>query len=151
MTTRRAFYCLIACGLVFAFYLARRADEANRGRSAPAAIATSVITGTWKADNGALFQFRSDGTGRSRDPSSPQFGINYFEWETDGTNFIIFQAPRGRLRSFIAHSFREHPRSVGDLKTRARILPQPNGNSVPFDASDASFYASCADGFGAVF
>ncbi len=90
--------------LVVAFYLLHRADRSMRTSFvALNAPASGVPVGTWRAETGPVFQLRPDGTGRSYDPLSPQFGVNYFEWACDGSTFTICFAPRGRIMSLIAH------------------------------------------------
>ena len=64
VTKKRLGYLLIAIAICLIVFFAHRADQANR-----AALSTASgqdMVGTWRADTGSLFQFRSDGTGRSR-------------------------------------------------------------------------------------
>lgn len=102
MTKKRAGYFLLTIVMCTIFYLAHRADQA--GRRVASSVPVLALVGTWKADNGSLFQFRDDGTGRSRDPTSPKPTVHYFEWTADESNFTIVYAPRGKLKGLIAKS-----------------------------------------------
>lgn len=102
MIKRRFGYSLLAIVLCAILYLAHRADRASRIHAST--VTGQAVVGTWKADTGDLFQFRSDGTARSRDADSPASDVNYFEWTADNTTVTVMYAPQGRVKGFIART-----------------------------------------------
>lgn len=101
-TKKRVGYLLLAIALCVIFYVAHRADQANRILAAN--VSGPDLVGTWRADNGVLFQLRADGTGRSRSQNATLSDVHYFEWTADSSSLSIIYAPRGRLKGLIARS-----------------------------------------------
>ncbi len=90
--------------LIVVFFLLHRADQSSRSSlNASTASLGPSPAGTWQADTGDMFQFRTDGTGRSYDPNEPTRGVHYFEWTCDAMTLTIYYAPRGRIKNFIAY------------------------------------------------
>ena len=101
MKRKRILQALAVAVILCAGFLLHRADRAAKHRAIAATAAITPV-GTWAVDNGNFIQFRADGTGRSRDPTLPG-KVMYFEWSYDGSTLTLSYAPRGNVRSFIAH------------------------------------------------
>lgn len=101
---RRPFITLVAVALVLLlFYAPHRADRSSRVRSSRTSpLIKSAHVGTWLCETGYVFQFRSDGTGRSHNPGVRPPKINYFEWTLNGSSLTLHYVPRGLVENFIA-------------------------------------------------
>ena len=100
----RPLISLVAVALVLLlFYALHRADRSSRVRSSSTSpLIKPAHVGTWLCETGYVFQFRSDGTGRSHDPGVRPPKIKYFEWTLNGSSLTLHYVPRGLVENFIA-------------------------------------------------
>ncbi|EKJ98714.1 hypothetical protein RBSH_06027 [Rhodopirellula baltica SH28] len=96
----------------------------------------SLPTATWLSDTGATFQFRADGSGRSRDPQSAALPIQYFEWDIDGTVLTIHYVPQGRLENILAYQT-GHDTAAMNLTTvtKDKIVVTLDGVQIQFSTT----------------
>lgn len=96
----------------------------------------SLPTATWLSDTGATFQFRADGSGRSRDPQSAALPIQYFEWDIDGTVLTIHYVPQGRLENILAYQT-GHDTAAMNLTTvtKDKIVATLDGVQIQFSTT----------------
>lgn len=106
MTKRKKVaYVFLVCAVMLGFYLARKADQADRGQTSGFRdrIAAFGFVGTWKSSDGKFYDFRRDETARSRDSAYPTLPVSYFEYKMYETSLTVRMAPRGKVKRFIAN------------------------------------------------
>lgn len=105
MHKRRRLVAIAAIAICLLVYCGYRADQAARSAAINASTRMPLqLQGTWKISDGAIFQLRPDGTGRSYTPGDGPPQIHYFEWMADDSTFTIIYAPRSVFFAFLAKS-----------------------------------------------
>ncbi|KAA5539562.1 hypothetical protein FYK55_23595 [Roseiconus nitratireducens] len=106
-----ALICLVVAG--FASLIAFNSS----GRKGTGASPANQLVGTWATEDGKHFQFRSDGTARSRNAGKKNSPIRYFEWESDGQTVKFIYLSQGTVKRFFGKltSVPEYEFQIRDL------------------------------------